>query len=104
VTLLSVFLLEVMDKMPTAQTLWIPGLVVGAIGALAGWRYRIIAWLAVGAACILIWTSLVTYTDSAVGPAVWRESGWPYLLHHFGRGAVALVPPLLALRHRAAAA
>jgi len=104
VTLSTVLLLEVMDKMPAPLALWIPGLLVGAVGGVAGQRYRIVGWLAVGAACILLWISLTTYTDSFVGSAVWRESGWPYLFHHLGRGAVALVLPLFALKHRGAAA
>jgi hypothetical protein len=99
-----VLLLEVMDKMPSAPRLMAIGVGVGALGfaIVRRWRWTVLPVLALAAT--LAWSRVAIYTDAYLGPAVWRESGFPYALAVGVSAVAALGLPLVALGTRKPAA
>jgi nicotinamide riboside transporter PnuC len=90
-------LLEVMDKMPSAERLLVVGVVVGTLGFMLvrRWRWAVVALVPIVGT--VAWARIAIYTDPHVGPAVWRESGWPYALAVALSGALAIALPVLGL-------
>jgi hypothetical protein len=90
-------LLEVMDKMPSAERLLATGVTVGALGFMLvrRWHWAVLALAPLVGA--VAWSRVAIYTDPHVGQAVWRESGWPYALAVALSGVLALALPFLGL-------
>jgi hypothetical protein len=90
-------LLEVMDKMPSPERLLVVGVAVGALGFMLvrSWRWTVLALAPIVG--LVAWARVAIYTDPYVGPAVWRESGWPYALAVALSGVLAIALPLLGL-------
>lgn len=90
-------LLEVMDRMPSAERLLVVGVVVGTLGFMLvrRWRGAVVALAPIVGT--VAWGRIAIYTDPHVGPAVWHESGWPYALAVALGGVLAITLPFLGL-------
>jgi hypothetical protein len=87
--------LEVLDKSPTPLQHWAWGIAIGACGFITCKRWPRAAVLVLAILLAYTWGAIGLYTDEFVGPAVWREGGYPYLFHVAGSTLIALILPAL---------
>ena len=94
----TVALAEVSDKASTIPQHWFLAIPIAAVLFLAP---RIRWWLGVVLAIVpafLILGSIDLTFDPDLGPALWREQGWPYFASLWGSDLLILAALILGLR------
>ncbi len=91
-------LAEVSDKAPTIPRHWVIAIPIAAVLFAAGsHRWWLGALLAVVPIFILLGSIDMTF-DQYVGPALWREQGWPYFASLWSSDLLMLGALLLGIR------
>jgi hypothetical protein len=89
---------EVSDKAATIPQDWALAVPIAAILFLAaGLRWWLGVVLAVVPAFMLLGSIDMTF-DQCIGPALWREQGWPYFASLWGSDLLMLAALLIGIR------
>ena len=95
--ILSLHMLEVMDKEPSLRAIWGAAVLLGVVGYVAT-RFR--RWLVLPALALVglvAWTELGELLDPQVGPAIMREAGTWYVAQAGAAIALAVILCVLGL-------
>jgi hypothetical protein len=93
--MLSMMLLEVMDKEPSIRSMWISALVLGCGGLLLCRRWPWFALLILPVVTLGTWGLSGEIADPFVGPAILREAGTSYPTHAYASAALSAILPLV---------
>jgi hypothetical protein len=93
--MLSMMLLEVMDKEPSIRSMWISALVLGGGGLLLCRRWPWLVLLILPVVALGTWALSAEIADPFVGPAILREAGTNYPTHAYASGALSAILPLM---------
>jgi hypothetical protein len=92
--------LEVIDKAATPGQLWVASAFASVIAFVTCRRWPRALYFFIPAGLFYTWGVVALYRDPDVGPAVWREGGWPYAAHMVLSTLLVLVAPIIGYRLR----